>query len=407
MRTTSMPSALLALLALFCATTWAKAEDIARTDSVRPTSADTVAAVNAPDTVRTARRYFGHKVVDYFRNANKAKDDKKVDFGFIPGPNYSRTAGVGLGLMATLTYTPDLADKSLPRSNASAFGNFTTGGYFLVGIRGNHIARGSRFRFDYKVNLSTFTTRTWGLGYAEADNDDNETDYRRNRITALARFLWRVAPNTYVGPLVSARVTQARGIEDGNTAPWHGQPLTVRAYSAGVSLTYDSRDFLLNAHRGVFLQVDQTFSPRCLGAGNYNFSSTELTFSAYKEAWRGAVIAGELHALFNYGHVPWAFMAEVGSNDRMRGYYEGRYRDRNLIEGQVELRQHLFKRHGLALWVALANPFEDFDHIAMRHTLPNAGIGYRWEFKKRINVRVDYGFTRKGGGFIFNINEAF
>jgi len=61
----------------------------------------------------------------------------------------------------------------------------------------------------------------------------------------------------------------------------------------------------------------------------------------------------------------------------------------------------------MAVWAGLANVFKDFDHIAMRHTLPNAGIGYRWEFKKGINVRIDYGFTRNGGGFIFNVNEAF
>ena len=36
------------------------------------------------------------------------------------------------------------------------------------------------------------------------------------------------------------------------------------------------------------------------------------------------------------------------------------------------------------------------------------GIGYRWEFKKNVNVRLDYGFGKNGqSGFIFNINEAF
>lgn len=91
----------------------------------------------------------------------------------------------------------------------------------------------------------------------------------------------------------------------------------------------------------------------------------------------------------------------------MRGYYEGRYRDKNLMEGQIELRQHIKGRNGVAAWVGMANVFPDFDHVAWRRTLPNAGVGYRWEFKKRINIRIDYGFTRNGGGFIFNINEAF
>ena len=44
----------------------------------------------------------------------------------------------------------------------------------------------------------------------------------------------------------------------------------------------------------------------------------------------------------------------------------------------------------------------------MDRILPNFGIGYRWEFKKDVNVRLDYGFGKNGQkGFIFNINEAF
>ena len=343
----------------------------------------------------------------YFRESNKQKPNKKIDFGFVPGPNYSSTTGLGLGFLGTATYSTDRSDPTLQRSNASIYSNMTTKGFFMVGLRGNHIFPHEKFQLDYKVNLSTFSNEYWGIGYVNADNDDNKTDYRRNRINAMARFMIKLAPKTFIGPFVNYRVVQARNIKDEYAYLWQGQSKTARAYTAGVSFTYDSRDFMLNASRGVFLQIDQTFTPRCFGNGDYNFSSTEATFATYGKLWKGAILAGELHGIFNYGHTPWAFMAEVGTNDRMRGYYAGRYNDKNLIEGQIELRQHIKGRSGVVAWVALANAFADFDHIAWRRTLPNAGVGYRWEFKKRINIRIDYGFTRNGGGLIFNINEAF
>lgn len=347
------------------------------------------------------------KIVNYFRDSNKQKPNKKIDFGFIPGPNYSSTTGLGLGLLGTATYSADRTDPTLPRSNASVYSNMTTAGFFVVGLRGNHIFPHENFQLDYKVNLSTFSTSYWGMGYANADNDDNETDYRRNRINAMARFMVKLAPNTYIGPFVNYRVTQARGVNEDFSYLWQGQDKTIHTYTAGLSFTYDSRDFMLNASKGVFVQIDQTFTPRCFGNGKYNFSTTEATFATYGKLWKGAILAGELHGQFNYGHTPWSQLATVGSNDRMRGYYEGRYNDKNVIEGQVELRQHIKGRNGVVAWVALANAFPDFKNIAWRYTLPNAGVGYRWEFKKRINIRVDYGFTRNGGGFIFNINEAF
>ena len=314
---------------------------------------------------------------------------------------------MGLGLLGTATYSADHTDPTLPRSNASVYSNMTTAGFFMVGLRGNHIFPHESFQLDYKVNLSTFSTSYWGMGYANADNDDNETDYRRNRINAMARFMVKLAPNTYIGPFVNYRVTQASDVNEDFSYLWQGQDKTIHTYTAGLSFTYDSRDFMLNASKGVFVQIDQTFTPRCFGNGKYNFSTTEATFATYGKLWKGAILAGELHGQFNYGHIPWSQLATVGSNDRMRGYYEGRYNDKNVIEGQVELRQHIKGRNGVVAWVALANAFPDFKNIAWRYTLPNAGVGYRWEFKKRINIRVDYGFTRNGGGFIFNINEAF
>ena len=398
---------LLLLFALCCNTSHMLANDwLSHTDSICLLIAKTDSVANDSMSTHKHKSLWG-KITNYFRNSNKQKANKKIDFGFIPGPNYSATTGFGLGFLGTATYSADRTDATLPRSNASIYSNMTTGGFFMIGLRGNHIFPHEQFQLDYKVNISTFSNSFWGIGYANADNDNNKTDYRRNRINAMARFMIKLAPKTYIGPLINYRVTQARNIEDDYAYLWQGQDKTVRAYTAGVSFTYDSRDFMLNASRGIFLQIDQTFTPRCFGNGNYNFSSTEATFATYGRLWKGAILAGELHGMFNYGHTPWAFLAEVGSNDRMRGYYAGRYADKNVIEGQLELRQHIKGRNGVVAWVALANAFDKFDNIAWRRTLPNAGIGYRWEFKKHINIRIDYGFTRKGGGFIFNINEAF
>ncbi|MGL5546069.1 MAG: hypothetical protein ACRDCS_03585, partial [Tannerellaceae bacterium] len=60
-----------------------------------------------------------------------------------------------------------------------------------------------------------------------------------------------------------------------------------------------------------------------------------------------------------------------------------------------------------AVWVGAGNVFHSFSRFKWSHTLPNYGIGYRWEFKKRMNVRLDLGFGKKETGFIFSINEAF
>lgn len=91
----------------------------------------------------------------------------------------------------------------------------------------------------------------------------------------------------------------------------------------------------------------------------------------------------------------------------MRGYYEGRYTDNDLVAVQLELRQRIWRRIGCTVWGGAGNVFADFASWRWSHTLPNYGFGLRWELKKRVNIRLDYGFGRKTGGFLLNINEAF
>lgn len=386
------------MLTVVCALLWAMSL------VAHEAQAETMVADSA--TVSEQHRNVWGKIVDYFRNANKPSADKKFDFGIIPGPHYSSTAGLGLGILATGTYSTDRNDPLLPRSNVSLFGDITTKGFMLIGLRGNHIFPKEKFRLDYRTYVYTFPTKFYGVGYDNGNIDDNETEYRRLRFDAMARFMFRIARNTYFGPMVNFKYVDASEIEAERLHLFGGQDTKLHTQTVGVSFTYDSRDFMLNARKGWFVQLDQTFTPRFLG-NDYCFSTTELTTSTYREVWKGGVLAGELHTCFNYGNPAWCTMSEVGNNSRMRGYFEGRYRDKHIIEAQLELRQHIKGRHGVVAWIGAAEVFPDFEQMRLRKVLPNAGIGYRWEFMQRVNVRIDCGFGKNGAGFMFNINEAF
>ncbi len=366
------------------------------------TAADT--AASPADTV-VRKTTVLTRVLNYFRNSNKATD-KKFDFGVLPGPHYSSTVGFGLGVVASGTYSLDRADTLLPRSNVSLYGDITTKGFLMVGLRGSNIFPHDRFRLDYRLYVYTFPTLFYGIGYENGNNDANKSDYRRLKFDWMGRFLIRVAKNTYVGPTLNFQFIRATEMAPRGEELLGGQRQTVHALTPGVSFTYDSRDFMLNAKRGWFVQLDQTFTPKELG-NTYGFSTTDFTTSTYFPSWKGCTVAIELHSRLNYGDVPWCMMAEMGSGNRMRGYYEGRYRDRNIIEGQLEFRQHIKGRHGAVAWVGAAEVFPRAKDLRWSRVLPNFGIGYRWAFKPGINVRLDYGFTRNGGGLMFNINEAF
>ena len=364
---------------------------------------DSVATVAADTTVR--KKGFINKVLAYFNDANKNDYSKKFDFSIIGGPHYSTDTKLGLGLVAAGLYRTDRNDTILPPSNMSLFGDVSTVGFYMLGVRGLHIFPHDRYRLDYTLYFYSFPCKYWGIGYANGNNDANETEMNRWQAQAKASFMFRVAPSTYIGPMLTFDFIEGKDIK--NPELLEGMDRITRNTGVGLTFVYDSRDVTTNPKRGFYVNLSQCFRPKFMG-NDYAFSTTDLRFNAYRRVWKGGIIATDLRSQLNFGNPSWGMMALLGNSYSMRGYYEGRYRDKHKIEAQVELRQHVWKRNSVVAWVGAGTVFNKFSSMRMGHVLPNFGIGYRWEFKKDVNVRLDYGFGKSGqSGFIFNINEAF
>lgn len=367
---------------------------------------DSISSTEKVDTMALrAGKSWVNRILDYFNDSNKNKKHKRFDFSVIGGPHYASDTKFGLGLVAAGLYRTDPNDSILPPSNVSLYGDVSSVGFYMLGVRGNHIAPKGRYRIDYHLYFYSFPADFWGIGYEMGDNDANKSDMKRWQAQAEVSFLFRVADNFYIGPMASYDYVIGKHIE----RPELLQGMNQHTWNvgAGVSLVYDNRDNLTNPHRGIYLNINQMFRPGFMG-NDYAFSTTAFRFDAYQRLGKGTVLAEDIGANLNFGNPSWGMMAELGGTHSMRGYYEGRYRDKHSLEATVELRQHVWKRNGIVVWVGAGTIFPKFSALRSKQILPNAGVGYRWEFKKNVNVRLDYGFGKSGqSGFLFNINEAF
>ena len=367
---------------------------------------DSISSAEKVDTMALrAGKSWVNRILDYFNDSNKNKKHKRFDFSVIGGPHYASDTKFGLGLVAAGLYRTDPNDSILPPSNVSLYGDVSTVGFYMLGVRGNHIAPKGRYRIDYHLYFYSFPADFWGIGYEMGDNDANKSDMKRWQAQAEVSFLFRVADNFYIGPMASYDYVIGKHIERPELL--QGMDQHTWNVGAGVSLVYDNRDNLTNPHRGIYLNINQMFRPGFMG-NDYAFSTTAFRFDAYQRLGKGTVLAEDIRANLNFGNPSWGMMAELGGTHSMRGYYEGRYRDKHSLEATVELRQHVWKRNGIVVWVGAGTIFPKFSALRSKQILPNAGVGYRWEFKKNVNVRLDYGFGKSGqSGFLFNINEAF
>lgn len=367
---------------------------------------DSISSAEKVDTMALrAGKSWVNRILDYFNDSNKNKKHKRFDFSVIGGPHYASDTKFGLGLVAAGLYHTDPNDSILPPSNVSLYGDVSSVGFYMLGVRGNHIAPKGRYRIDYHLYFYSFPADFWGIGYEMGDNDANKSDMKRWQAQAEVSFLFRVADNFYIGPMASYDYVIGKHIERPELL--QGMDQHTWNVGAGVSLVYDNRDNLTNPHRGIYLNINQMFRPGFMG-NDYAFSTTVFRFDAYQRLGKGTVLAEDIGANLNFGNPSWGMMAELGGTHSMRGYYEGRYRDKHSLEATVELRQHVWKRNGIVVWVGAGTIFPKFSALRSKQILPNAGVGYRWEFKKNVNVRLDYGFGKSGqSGFLFNINEAF
>ena len=370
-------------------------------DSIHMMTAEESDTLNTPEKKKSLITRF----LDYFNDANKNKKHKKFDFSIIGGPHYSTDTKLGLGLVAAGLYRTNPNDTILPPSNVSLFGDVSTVGFYMLGIRGTHIFPQDKYRADYTVYFYSFPCDYWGMGYDMGNDDSNKSEMKRWQARIKGSFLFHLGSNFYIGPMVSYDYVIGKNVERPELL--NGMDRHTWNLGAGFSAVYDSRDVLTYPHQGLYINLTQCFRPRFMG-NDYAFSTTELQVDAYQKVWKGAILAEDFRTMLNFGNPSWGMMALLGNSNSMRGYYEGRYRDKHKMEAHVELRQHIWKRNSLTIWVGAGTVFSKFSNIRSRHILPNYGLGYRWEFKKNVNVRLDYGFGKAGqSGFLFSINEAF
>lgn len=365
--------------------------DALTTDTIAPTSH------KRPNIIR--------RIISYFEKSNKEELTRHPKFSFIGGPYYSNDTKFGIGLLAAGLYSTDPTDSTLKPSNIDIFANITTGKYFKLGVDGIHSYNRDERRVEYELSFKSYSTYYWGIGVRNGLDKQNKTGYHLFNVMLKGNHLWHIWHNLYAGPMLRLEYTAARSLKD--PIMWGDQPLTTLLLEAGATIGFDNRDNFSFPTSGTRADVSVSYNQGLTRGYNKGFASLHFSVSKYFSVWKTGVVAAKLHGIFTFGDTPWCFMPSVGKSDAMRGYYEGQYRDKQEMDLMVELRQHVYRRSGIVVFAGVGSVFPSLIKIRGRDFLPSYGIGYRWEFKKLTNIRVDIGFGKKCWGIEFNIGESF
>ncbi|MDE6140262.1 MAG: outer membrane protein assembly factor [Alistipes sp.] len=365
---------------------------------------DTIAYRYTPFTVQKQRKGFFRRLSDYIMRP--ADDVTSSGFSIFGGPSYSSETSLKLGVVALFTYRMRHDDFSSQPSDVSLSASASLTGFYRVAAMGNTFFRGGKHRLIYDAELMSQPTDFWGLGY-EAAMHNPKSQYTAKRYGVSMRYRYELLRHTYIGVYADFRHSEAVRLHSEAAGYLGGAHRNFNTAGIGAALSYDSRDYTLNAHRGVYLSIEYIMRPKALSNIAATLRQTIVTVDWYRALWRDCIMAVDLYGEFNSDDTPWLLRAQLGDDSRMRGYYRGRFNGNNMLSAQLELRQRIWNRLGGVVWVGAGNVFSEDDRFAWRKTLPNYGIGLRWEFKRRSNLRVDWGMGRKSNSFVLSINEAF
>ena len=179
-------------------------------------------------------------------------------------------------------------------------------------------------------------------------------------------------------------------------------------WTAGV--LFDNRDNVLSTSSGVLAEFRQRFHRSFLGS-DFNYSVGVLDVRYYTQPFKNRrdIIASQVYGYFSFGDTPFTELAPLGGDMIMRGYYQGRYLDNQLIAIQTEYRVHIWKNLGAVGFVGLGDVAEKFRRFNFPDLKPSAGAGLRYTLipEENLNIRVDVAFGKATNNFYINISEAF
>lgn len=178
---------------------------------------------------------------------------------------------------------------------------------------------------------------------------------------------------------------------------------------AGLVWNFDSRDQLFYPTSGYFTEMEIFTNRRELGS-DFDFNRISLDAAGYFSRNKKDVLAFNAWLVFTLGQPPFQQLAFIGGPKKMRGFFEGRFRDKHLWMFQAEYRRLLTGRLGAVVFggTGAVSPSPEEIFQQKLHATYGAGLRFMLSKKDHINLRLDIAGNEGGEFFPYlTVREAF
>ncbi|TDQ06568.1 surface antigen-like protein [Pedobacter metabolipauper] len=347
--------------------------------------------------------------------SNKTDSSRRPSFMPVPIFRYSQEIGAEFGLGALYSTYLDKKDLTNRSSNFAGLVSVSTKGQYNVSLKSDVWTKNNTHHYVSEVRFKRMPFDFYGVGNetVEADKDRLVQGSVKVLLEAEKMFFSKI----YTG--FSLGFENYHFDDDVVGGIFTTNPYTHKiggsVLYAGISQSYDSRNSNNYPTNGFMGKITYQYAPDFYGGENFTGSMIRANVRSFWSLSRKFVLGvnGLFHTVQGK-NTPFYLLPQMGNDEIMRGYYSGRYRDRNLLAAQAELRYRYNNRFGLAAFAGTGQVFDNGD-LSMKSFKPSYGAGGRYFFdpEKGLSVRVDYGIGEKRAnekrqtGFYISLAEAF
>ncbi len=326
----------------------------------------------------------------------------------------------GLGASGFYNFYLNKKDSISPPSQIQLNAAYTQNKQYGIAVPFQLFWKERKHTLTGEVGLYNLNYLYYGFG-AGNWNGINEK-YNAEHLQFRLNYLRKVKPNFYAGLrwwYDKYEVNEWTDIQP--------EPLLSKAPGAFGSTTsgpgllglWDTRDNIYFSFSGHYLELVAQHQDKIWGS-DFAYNRYRIDYRKFIQTTKNQSVALQAFGDFISGDVPFNQMAAIGSSKRMRGFYEARFRDKNLLLLQSEYRCYFYQRFGAVAffnYAVLSNKIEQFS-LANDHASAGAGLRFAFDKNKRVNLRLDAAwpvgvgqYTDKNfaqqGVFYFTVGEAF
>ena len=176
----------------------------------------------------------------------------------------------------------------------------------------------------------------------------------------------------------------------------------------GPAIRWDTRDNIFYTHSGRFWQANFVLCGPWMGS-SYTFQRAKVDLREFIPLFQKHTLAFQAEFWAVAGeNVPFMDLPILGGDHLLRGYYKGRFRDKDLALIQAEYRIPVWWRFDAVAFVGVGQVADSVSSLNFKSLHAAAGAGLRFRISRQgTMIRVDVGRGKDGSAIYLTAGEAY